>query len=209
MPGKRVILSVRRFTKVRRCLCLDDKELVRRIQNGQKEYLNVIADRYYDDIYNFCCYHSGNREDAYDLAQETFLRFIRYVGQYKYVNLKGYLLTVAMNVCRNYYRDKKEETDRTAGEQEAPEDAIHREYPPGKYSGQDGYSRLEYCMVLKNILAKIPEAQREAVILHHFYGYKNREIARMTGASCAAVKSRVNQGLAQLRRLLEKEDLYE
>ena len=106
-------------------------------------------DRYYDDIYNFCCYHSGNREDAYDLAQETFLRFIRYVGQYKYVNLKGYLLTVAMNVCRNYYRDKKEETDRTAGEQEAPEDAIHREYPPGKYSGQDGYSRLEYCMVLK------------------------------------------------------------
>ena len=64
-------------------------------------------------------------------------------------------------------------------------------------------------MVLKNILAKIPEVQREAVILHHFYGYKNREIARMTGASCAAVKSRVNQGLAQLRRLLEKEDLYE
>ena len=116
---------------------------------------------------------------------------------------------MAMNVCRNYYRDKKEETDRTAGEQEAPEDAIHREYPPGKYSGQDGYSRLEYCMVLKNILAKIPEVQREAVILHHFYGYKNREIARMTGASCAAVKSRVNQGLAQLRRLLEKEDLYE
>lgn len=90
---------------------MDDKELVRRIQNGQKEYLNVIADRYYDDIYNFCCYHSGNREDAYDLAQETFLRFIRYVGQYKYVNLRGYLLTVAMNVCRNYYRDKKEETE--------------------------------------------------------------------------------------------------
>lgn len=64
-------------------------------------------------------------------------------------------------------------------------------------------------MVLKNILAKIPEVQREAVILHYFYGYKNREIARMTGASCTAVKSRVNQGLAQLRRLLEKEDLYE
>ncbi len=76
---------------------MEDKELIRRIQNGQKEYLNVIAEKYYDDIYYFCCYQCGSREDAFDLAQETFLRFIRYVEKYQYRNLKGYLLTIAMN----------------------------------------------------------------------------------------------------------------
>lgn len=192
---------------------MEDRELVRRIQNGQKEYLNEIAGRYYDDIYYFCCYQTGNREDAYDLAQETFLRFIRYVGQYKYVNLKGYLLTIAMNVCRNYFRDRKEEAEMISekqGKQEDAEDKGNTQEACGQeIYGQNDYRRLEYSMILKDALAKISEAQREAVLLHHFYGYKNREIARMTGASCAAVKSRVSQGLAQLHRLLEKEELYE
>lgn len=41
-----------------RRLGLEDKELIRRIQNGQTEYLNEIAGRYYDDIYYFCCYQT-------------------------------------------------------------------------------------------------------------------------------------------------------
>ena len=50
---------------------MEDRELIRQIQNGQKQYLNVIAEKYYNDIYYFCCYQTGSREDAYDLAQET------------------------------------------------------------------------------------------------------------------------------------------
>ena len=84
---------------------MKDRELIRRTQNGQKQYLNMVAEKYYNDIYYFCCYQTGGREDAYDLAQETFLRFIRYVDRYQYRNLKGYLLTIAMNLCRNYVCD--------------------------------------------------------------------------------------------------------
>ena len=47
---------------------MEDRELIRRIQDGQKQYLNEIAEKYYDDIYYFCCYQTGSREDAYDLA---------------------------------------------------------------------------------------------------------------------------------------------
>lgn len=47
---------------------------------------------------------------------------------------------------------------------------------------------------------RTPENQREAVLLHYFYGYKKREIARMTGASYEAVKSRIRQGLRKLRK---------
>ena len=99
---------------------MEDRELMRRIQHGQKEYLNDIAKKYYDDIFYFCCYQAGSREDAYDLAQETFVRFIRYVEHYRYQNLKGYLLAIAMNLCRNYIREKsqapvlQEEPDRPA-----------------------------------------------------------------------------------------------
>ena len=180
---------------------MEDRELIRRVQSGQKEYLNEIAEKYYDDIYYFCCYQSGDRENAYDLAQETFMRFIRYVGQYKYRNLKGYLLTIAMNVCRNYYSEK----NLAGNTAELGEETF---MPDGKGTRADGIDQKEYSLVLKEALRKIPEEQREAVLLHHFYGYKNREIARMTGVSCAAVKSRINLGLSRLAKLLREEEFY-
>ena len=197
---------------------MEDRELIRRIQNGQKEYLNEIAEKYYDDIYYFCCYQTGSREDAYDLAQETFLRFIRYAEQYRYRNLKGYLLTSAMNLCRRYFH----ETGRTRLVTETVENINGNAAGSGRAAAGDitasegretdttvqAMEELEQSRLLAEALLKIPDIQREAVLLHHFYGYKNREIARMTGASCAAVKSRVNQGLGKLQQLLDKEDFY-
>lgn len=196
---------------------MEDKELIRRIQNGQKEYLNVIAEKYYDDIYYFCCYQCGSREDAFDLAQETFLRFIRYVEKYQYRNLKGYLLTIAMNLCREYLQETADRKKR-----QCLEVSVSRENEG--HGGEAGYREvLEYrtrsgpprasdtesaesICLLTEALLKLPDIQREAVLLHHFYGYKNREIARMTGVSCDAVKSRVRQGLEKLGRLLDAED---
>ena len=175
---------------------MEDRELIRRIQNGQKEYLNEIAVKYYDDIYYFCCYQTGSRQDAYDLAQDTFLRFIRYAEHYRYQNLKGYLLTIAMNLCRTYIREKASQT----ADWSATEERLHAK--------ADGL-QMENSLILAQALNRLPEIQREAVLLHHFYGYKNREIAHMTGASYAAVKSRVKQGLTKLYQLLNKEDFYE
>ncbi len=182
-----------------RRLVLEDRELIRRIQNGQTEYLNEIAGKYYDDIYYFCCYQTGSREDAYDLAQDTFLRFIKYVDRYQYRNLKGYLLTIAMNLCREYLRAASQ-TPVKAGPPENMEDNINT---PGKA----GYAEAsESSLLLLDALSRLSEVQREAVLLHHFYGYKNREIARITGASYDAVKSRIRQGIAKLKELLCQND---
>lgn len=174
---------------------MEDHDLIRKIQNGQKEYLNGIAEKYYDDIYYFCCYQTGSREDAYDLAQDTFLRFIRYVEHYRHQNLKGYLLTIAMNLCRTYIREK------------AVSPAVCEE-PDENQHAENSAPPLENSLVLADALLKLPDVQREAVLLHHFYGYRNREIAHMTGASYTAVKSRVNQGLRKLQQILKKEDFY-
>ena len=88
---------------------MDERQWVQAIQKGDKRYLQDIAEKYYDDIFRFCAFQTGSREDAYDMAQETFLRFIRYVEGYHERNLKGYLLTIAMNVCRDYLRRKGRE----------------------------------------------------------------------------------------------------
>ena len=185
---------------------MDDRQLVHEIQHGKKQYLNEIAEKYYDDIYRFCCYQTGDRDQSYDLAQETFLRFIRYVDNYRYRNLKGYLLTIAMNVCRDFYHvEKKRQVNIPFQDKE------EAGYEAELKSGDDLTVRLiqkENSGYIWKALSALPQMQKEVIILHCYYEMKYREIGKMTGAKTATVKSRMKQGMEKLKQLLKKEDFY-
>lgn len=171
------------------------------IKQGNREYLNVIAEKYYNDIYRFCCYQTGDAQASYDLAQETFLRFIRYVDRYQHRNLKGYLLTIAMNVCRDFYRAKTVQV---------PFDEWY-EGEEGQDSGSDlslDAAKSDQSARLHNALAALPLIQREVIVLHCYYEIKYREIAAMLGVKTSTVKSRMKQGMDKLKRMLRKEDFY-
>lgn len=58
---------------------MKDKELVQKIHSANKEAMSIVVERYYTDIFRFCLYMIHSEEDAYDLAQETFLKFINMV----------------------------------------------------------------------------------------------------------------------------------
>ena len=86
---------------------MKESELIRKLHNGDKEAAGLIIERYYADIYRFCLYMVQSEEDAYDITQESFLKFIKYGTSYHHQNLKGYLLMIARNLCFDYFRDKK------------------------------------------------------------------------------------------------------
>lgn len=91
---------------------MEDKELIYKIQHGNKELLEILIEKYYDDIYRFCYYKTGNSSLSYDLAQETFLKLIKYIGTYKHRGkFKSYLITIAMNVCNTYFDENKVELE--------------------------------------------------------------------------------------------------
>lgn len=82
---------------------LQDKEIIRRIQQGNKELLRDVIEKYYDEILRFCIYQIKDPAYACDLTQETFYRFIRCVDTYQYKNLKKYLIAIARNLCVDYW----------------------------------------------------------------------------------------------------------
>lgn len=173
---------------------MEDREWIRAVKRGEKEYLNHIAGKYYDEIYRFCLYQTADREEACDITQETFLRFIKSVEQYRDRNLKGYLLTIAMNLCRDYFRRKNPEC---------------RDMEEAGLFTQGDIARKETELVLLEALEKLSQEQRAAVLFHHYYGFKYREIAKMTGCGTATAKSRVRQGLEKLSKVLKEEECYD
>lgn len=182
---------------------MKERQWIREIQKGRTEYLQDIAEKYYDDIYRFCVYQTGNREDAYDLAQETFLRFIRYAEKCLYQNLKGYLLTIARNLCMDYLSQQGRNAAHLAQPGELGEEwDMASEEPSTEQLAEQKDSSRRLC----RLLMTLPQMQREAVILHYLQGRKYREIAQMTGASVSTVKSRVKQGVEKLEKLVRRED---
>lgn len=90
---------------------MNDRELIRKIRAGDKNALDRIVDRYYGDIYRFCLYLTADEAESYDITQEVFLRFMKYMSSYSHRNLKGYLLIIARNLCRDYFSRRDKEND--------------------------------------------------------------------------------------------------
>ena len=67
---------------------MKDSELIQKMHSGNKEAVSIIVERYYADIYRFCLYMVQTENDAYDIAQETFLKFMKYGTSYKHHNCK-------------------------------------------------------------------------------------------------------------------------
>ena len=174
---------------------MDDKKWIREIHQGNNAPLEQIAEKYYDDIYRFCCFQTGNPADACDCAQETFIRFIRYVDSYRERNLKGYLLTIAANVCRDYFKALYRERELEKTQMDQP---VRQEEDFTQNCGESS---------LLQALSCLPCVQREALTLFYFDELKIREIARITGTNTATVKSRLHQGKQKLKKILEEKGL--
>ncbi len=170
---------------------MTDKELIRKVHSGNKDALTFIIDKYYDEIYRFCVYLTGKETDSYDIVQEVFLKFIRYVDSYQYKNLKGYLLIIARNLCYDFFRRQKD----MIGLEEIVD------------SGEEDLqiTVIENNMLLEQALLQIPTEQREVIILHSYEEFKFLEIAKMLECNLSTVKSRYHLGISKLRKLLEEE----
>ena len=186
---------------------MQDYELIKRIQRGEKQLFGQLVEKYYDDVFRFCYYQTGNEHNAYDCTQETFYHLMRFLDNYRERNhFKSYLIRIALNVCRDYFRKNSSR--------------LGQEINYGKWAdGSDAESDMtakapsirgpEQETVLKILvqdgLMQLPEKQREAIILYYCQGYKLLEISKLTGVPLSTVKTRLYAGTEKLRQYFKQE----
>lgn len=182
---------------------VEDYLVIKRIQQGEKALFGQLMEKYYDEVFRYCYYKTGNEHTAYDCTQETFLRLLRFLESYtERRQFKAYLLRIALNVCRDYFR--KGSRTPLVYEEEAD---MQQELPHARESSWE--TRVEDNIVIQTALASLPEYQQEVIILYFYHNYKLREIAQITGAPLSTIKSRLRQGMEKLRHLFRKEGIYE
>ena len=167
--------------------------LLMKMKQGEEDAFDKFIRKYYEEILKYCTYHCFDSEYARDLTQETFLRFFANLSAYQYCGkTKNYLYTIAGNLCKNYYKKKKE-------------DVMDKEGLQAKAgAAADPFAGVLDQMEMQAALAGLSEEFREVLILYYFQELKLKEIAGVLGIGLPLVKYRMRQAKKQLKEFFER-----
>lgn len=147
-----------------------------------------IAEECYGEVMAYCRRHAPAGHEPADLAQETFLRFVRAQGYAERGRPIAYLMRVARSVCVDASRERRLETV-----------TLDFDLPVE--------DRSESGAELEEVLAKLPNDLREALELRFGSGLGMGEVAKALGISRFSARRRVNAALKLLEEELREGDL--
>jgi RNA polymerase sigma-70 factor (ECF subfamily) len=177
-----------------------DEELMAAYVAGDAAAFRALFDRYAIVLYRMVRRRLGSDDDARDLVQQTLLHMHRARNDFRRDSrLRPWLFTIAMNLVREHYRRQGRRREQPL---EADLPAIARAREPQSPPGEDG----ERLARVRAALATLPEQQREVIELHWFEDSPYEEIARIVGASVAAVRVRAHRGYERLRKILPEHE---
>ena len=172
---------------------MPDSELIARALAGDRAGQDALVERYYDDCWRYAYRLLGERADAEDAVQETFMRAMVALPQYReHQRFRAWLFTILLNQCRNLAVARSRRDRRF---QQLPADGA------GSSLGAIAPAELPDDE-LSTALAALDPLHREAVLLRFGEGLGYADMARLTGASESALKMRVKRGCQRLRALL-------
>jgi len=180
-----------------------DEELVASATAGDLDSFNQLVARWERPIYALAYRTLGREEEARDVVQDAFLRAYRGLRGFKgEAKFSSWLYRITLNLCRDWIRKQ-----RRAPVSQLPEDVDLAEMAASQgpvESIEDLVARRELSAVVEEAMARLPEEQRTAIILKEYHGMTFQEIAELQGCPLSTVKTRLYQGLAVLRRQLER-----
>lgn len=179
---------------------IKDYLIILKIKNGNTDAWEELVEKYYDLIFNYCAKRFfGNQNIAEDLTQEIFLKVISNIHSFKFSgSFFNYLFTIAVNTCNNFLKKKR------FIENDLDENFLF----DANTNTETIFFLDEQNKAIQKAIDRLPDYQKDPVILKFFYDMKVKEIARVTQTSIATTQSRLTQGLAKIKKILNEEDFH-
>jgi RNA polymerase sigma-70 factor (ECF subfamily) len=176
-------------------------ELSHRLADDLDGCFADLVEEHQDLVFGVALRAVGNRADAEDVAQESFVRAYRALRKYpaarvKKMLLRPWLARIALNVARNHFRARRPVTEL---------DAAADVRAPAAHEPVVLAERRDDRRMWIRLMAGLPERQRLAVGLRHVEGLSYPELAHALGRPLGSVKSDVHRGIRLLRAAFEAE----
>lgn len=178
---------------------MEDLELARRCNHDEAAREEVFVE-HSNAVYRLALRLLGNRPDAEDVVQETFIEVFRSIKSYRgEASLRSWLHRITVRVAGHYRRKTRRKMPPLALVEDRASPG-----PPNPASQADTRKSLN---CLYEILDKIADSRRDVFILHEIEGYSLPESAALLDISVTAAKKRVWRARHDLQRLARSNEV--
>jgi len=174
-----------------------DRELVEAAQAGDRWALEELVRRTHRSVYTCALRLVGNPDDAADVTQDVYLRVVRKLGGFRHeASFATWLNRVTTNVAMSALKRRSRRIAVEGGA--VPPDTRDPAPDPAERAEMVALARR-----LEQLVAQLPETQRQVLVLRDIYGQSTDEVADAMGISTGAVKVRLFRARERLKAELE------
>lgn len=183
---------------------LQDEQLVARCQTGDFAAFEELVRRYRNEVYALAYHFLRNREEAWDISQEVFIKAHGAIGRFRGdSSIKTWLLRITANRCKDFF--KKRRLPVTA----LDELTVEQPATPAQSSPSRTLEARELGEAINMALDALPDKHRTAFVLRELEGLTYEEMSQVMACNMGTVMSRLHHARKKLQRLLIKTGVAE
>ncbi|WP_437920860.1 RNA polymerase sigma factor [Sphingobacterium sp. LRF_L2] len=183
-----------------------DLELIQAYVAGDEAGIEVLLNRYKSKIYTSIYLQVKDEYLAEDIFQETFIKVIKTLKSGRY-NDEGKFLPWVVRIAQNMVIDhfRKEKRSPTVVSSEG-----YDIFGVLEFADESVESKLmanQRDLDLRKIIQRLPDDQKEVLIMRHFCDMSFKDIADITGVSINTALGRMRYALNNLRKMIEEHNM--
>jgi len=170
-------------------------EIVDRCKRNDPKAQEILFNSFSKSLYGICCRYLKNRDDAEDVLQDSFIKILLNIKQYRGEgNFEGWMKRITVNTALTYLKEKQKIKFETA-------DKLYIVDESEEEIEQD--IKAEYILECLN---ELPMGYRTIFNLYLIEGFSHKEIAEQLGIKEATSRSQYSKGRQYLIELINKKE---
>lgn len=182
---------------------MEDKKLIKECRKGNRSAFNQLVLQYQEQVINFAYGMLSNKEDAYDAAQEVFIKVYKNINLFEEKSsFSTWLFKISSNVCKDFLR-KRQVRSNIISIDSNDYDEEGMDIEDIKYSPERQLERSERQQSVHNALKLIKDEYREIIVYCDIQQKSYEETAEILNCPIGTVKSRLSRARMALKKVLE------
>ena len=186
-----------------------DKELVLRVQHGDRKAFDRLVQKYQHKIIMLVNRYVKDPYEAQDIAQEAFIKAYRALGNFRGDSaFYTWLYRIAINTAKNYLVSRARRSAEYTVDVLEAEQVMNAQQLQGMDTPEQELFNEEIIVVIKSAIDGLPEEMRTAIMLREFEGMSYEEISQAMDCPVGTVRSRIFRAReaidVKLKPLLDK-----